>query len=71
MQTYLYTGRTVSVPPRNIVNGVSTMLVDFGLTSQQTGSNATGWNNISAVPTPDQRSKLVCTTRAVDLRASC
>jgi hypothetical protein len=48
LQTYIYTGRSTNIPPRNIVNGQSTMLVDFGYTSDQT--NLTGWNNIAAVP---------------------
>jgi arylsulfatase A len=45
LQGYIYAGRSTNVPPRTSTNGTTTMLVDFGLNTQQT--NLTGWNNLA------------------------
>ena len=45
MQSYMFAGRSQNFPARNIVNGQSTMQIDFGDSSTQTPG--TGWNNIS------------------------
>lgn len=45
MQGYTYAGRSANFPPRTGTNGVTTMLLDFGDSSQQT--SGTGWNNFS------------------------
>jgi arylsulfatase A-like enzyme len=45
LQDYLYSGRSVNIPPRTGTNGETTMLIDFGSDARQT--SATGWNNVS------------------------
>ena len=45
MQTYLYAGRSVNIPPRTGTNGTTVMHVDFGPGSQTTAG--AGFNNFS------------------------
>ncbi len=45
LQGYMYAGRSTAIPPRTSTTGTSTMLVDFGLTTQTT--NLVGWNNVN------------------------
>ncbi len=45
LQNYMAAGRSQNFPARNIVNGQSTMLIDFGDSSTKT--SGAGWNNVS------------------------
>jgi dockerin type I repeat protein len=51
LQGYMYAGRSTAIPARTGTSGTSTMLVDFGLTSQTT--NLLGWNNVNGTADGD------------------
>ncbi len=59
MQSYIYTGRSAGIKPPTLVQGtaaelgVSTMLVDFGVSTQQTTQANVTWNNFSGTPYSD------------------
>ncbi|HEX4415704.1 MAG TPA: sulfatase-like hydrolase/transferase [Lacipirellulaceae bacterium] len=59
MQSYIYTGRSAGIKPETLVQGsatelgTTTMLVDFGVNTQQTTQAGVTWNNFTGTPYSD------------------